>query len=85
MGIAQPRKKIMVIYGTRPEAIKLAPVIRAIDASARLRSVVTTTGQHRAIVDQVNRVFGISPDRDLRVTRSRQSLYELTAQVLGRV
>jgi UDP-N-acetylglucosamine 2-epimerase (non-hydrolysing) len=85
MGIAQPRKKIMVIYGTRPEAIKLAPVIRAIDASARLRSVVTTTGQHRAIVDQVNRVFGISPDRDLRVTRSRQSLYELTAQVLERL
>lgn len=85
MGTEQVPKRVMVIYGTRPEAIKLAPVIRAIDASARLRSVVTTTGQHRAIVEQVNRIFNIRPDHDLNVIRSRQSLHELTAQVLERL
>lgn len=86
MSIEQaPTKRVMVIYGTRPEAIKLAPVIRAIGASARLRSVVTLTGQHRAIVDQVNSLFKVRPDHDLNVIRSRQSLHELTAQVLERL
>ena len=52
-----PAKRIMVIYGTRPEAIKLAPVIRAIGDSSRLSPIITLTGQHRTIVDQVNRTF----------------------------
>jgi UDP-N-acetylglucosamine 2-epimerase (non-hydrolysing) len=72
----------MVIYGTRPEAIKLAPVIRAIGASSRLRPVVTLTGQHRAIVEQVHSIFGIRPNYDLDVIRPRQSLHELTARIL---
>ena len=62
-----PARRVMVIYGTRPEAIKLAPVIRAIHASPLLSPIVTLTGQHRAIVDQVNTVFGIRPDHDLNV------------------
>jgi UDP-N-acetylglucosamine 2-epimerase (non-hydrolysing) len=75
----------MVIYGTRPEAIKLAPVIRAIGASSRLRPVVTLTGQHRTIVEQVNSMFGIRPDHNLDVIRPRQSLHGLTARVLERL
>jgi UDP-N-acetylglucosamine 2-epimerase (non-hydrolysing) len=75
----------MVVYGTRPEAIKLAPVIRAIDASSRLRPVVTLTGQHRTIVEQVNSMFGIRPDHNLDVIRPRQSLHGLTARVLERL
>jgi UDP-N-acetylglucosamine 2-epimerase (non-hydrolysing) len=75
----------MVVYGTRPEAIKLAPVIRAIGASSRLRPVVTLTGQHRTIVDQVNSMFGIRPDHNLDVIRPRQSLHGLTARVLERL
>ncbi|MGE5287458.1 MAG: non-hydrolyzing UDP-N-acetylglucosamine 2-epimerase [Micromonosporaceae bacterium] len=80
-----PTKRVMVIYGTRPEAIKLAPVIRAIHESPRLSPIVTLTGQHRAIVDQVNRMFGIRPDHDLNVIRPRQSLDGLTSRVLERL
>jgi UDP-N-acetylglucosamine 2-epimerase (non-hydrolysing) len=80
-----PVKRIMVIYGTRPEAIKLAPVIRAIGASPRLCPVVTLTGQHRTIVEQVNSMFGIRPDHNLDVIRPRQSLHGLTARVLERL
>ena len=86
MSIGQaPTKRVMVIYGTRPEAIKLAPVIRAIGASSRLRPVVTLTGQHRTIVEQVNSMFGIRPDHNLDVIRPRQSLHGLTARVLERL
>ena len=72
-----PAKRVMVIYGTRPEAIKLAPVIRAIHASPLLSPIVTLTGQHRTIVDQVNSMFGIRPDHDLNVIQPRQSLDQL--------
>lgn len=86
MSIEQaPAKRVMVIYGTRPEAIKLAPVIRAIGASTRLSPVVTLTGQHRAMVEQVNSTFGIRPDHDLNVTQPRQSLHGLTARILERL
>jgi UDP-N-acetylglucosamine 2-epimerase (non-hydrolysing) len=86
MSIEQtPPKRVMVVYGTRPEAIKLAPVIRAIGASARFRAVVTLTGQHRAIVEQVNSMFRIRPDHDLNVIRPCQSLHGLTARVLERL
>ena len=78
-------KRIMVIYGTRPEAIKLAPVIRAIGASPRLCPIVTLTGQHRTMVEQVNSMFGIRPDHDLDVIRPGQSLHGLTARVLERL
>jgi len=78
-------KRIMVVYGTRPEAIKLAPVIRAIRASALLTPVVTLTGQHQAMVDQVNAIFGVHPDHNLDVIRPRQSLDGLTSRVLRRL
>ena len=78
-------KRVMVIYGTRPEAIKLAPVIHAIHASCALSPIVTLTGQHRAIVNQVNSLFGIRPDHDLNVIKTRQSLDGLTSRVLERV
>src|SRR5437879_6502515 len=86
MSIGQaPTKRVMIIYGTRPEAIKLAPVIHAIGASSRLCPVVTLTGQYQTIVEQVNRVFGIRPDHDLDVIQPRQSLHGLTARVLERL
>lgn len=85
MSIEPAPKRVMVIYGTRPEAIKLAPVIRAIGASSRLHPVVTMTGQHRAIVDKVNHMFRIRPDYDLDVIRPLQSLPGLTARVLERL
>src|SRR5215472_3187732 len=81
----QRGKRVMVVYGTRPEAIKLAPVIRAIDASPLLTPIVTLTGQHQAMVDQVNSVFGVRPDHNLDVIRPRQSLDGLTSRVLQRL
>lgn len=85
MSFAQSEKRVMAIYGTRPEAIKLAPVIRAVGESDRLCCVVTLTGQHRAMVDQVNSMFKIRPDYDLNVIKPGQSLHELTAQILKRL
>lgn len=86
MNTGQPRRKrVMVVYGTRPEAIKLAPVIRGIQASPLLSPIVVLTGQHQAMVDQVNSMFGVRPDYNLDVIAPRQSLDALTASVLQRL
>jgi UDP-N-acetylglucosamine 2-epimerase (non-hydrolysing) len=73
----------MSIYGTRPEAIKLAPVIAAVEASANLTSLVVVTGQHREMLDQVNRLFGITPKHDLDIIAPRQSLTDITTRALS--
>ncbi|MGD6978506.1 MULTISPECIES: non-hydrolyzing UDP-N-acetylglucosamine 2-epimerase [Citricoccus] len=67
-------KKIMPIYGTRPEAIKMAPIVTALQAAEDLDCVVTVTGQHREMLDQVNELFGIIPDHDLNIIQPRQTL-----------
>lgn len=76
---------ILVIYGTRPEAIKLAPVIHAIEASPTLEGIVAVTGQHRQMLDQVNSIFGIVPHYDLNVFGPGQSLNTLMAKVFERL
>lgn len=73
---------IMAVYGTRPEAIKMAPVIQALKDSPLFRPIVTVTGQHREILDQVNGLFGIVPDYDLNLIAPRQSLTHISASVL---
>jgi UDP-N-acetylglucosamine 2-epimerase (non-hydrolysing) len=73
---------VSVILGTRPEAIKLAPVIQALRASSHLRTEVILTGQHREMVDQVMRLFGLRADRDLEIMRPRQSLTDITEATL---
>jgi UDP-N-acetylglucosamine 2-epimerase (non-hydrolysing) len=74
----------MVIFGTRPEAIKLAPVVRALDDDPRFEPTVVVTAQHREMLDQVLELFAIRPDHDLRAT-ARPDLYELTVRVLERL
>ncbi len=64
----------MPIYGTRPEAIKMAPIIKALQESDDIECEVTVTGQHREMLDQVNELFGIVPDHDLNIIRPRQTL-----------
>lgn len=76
---------VMVVYGTRPEAIKLAPVVSALSADPDLDVVTVVTGQHRVMLDQVNSLFGIRPDIDLDVIQPRQQLHELTARVMAGV
>ncbi|WP_281965239.1 non-hydrolyzing UDP-N-acetylglucosamine 2-epimerase [Serinicoccus marinus] len=75
----------MTVYGTRPEAIKLAPVIKALEARQGLDLVTVVTGQHREMLDQVNAIFGIVPDHDLDVFSHGQGLNSLMARVLERL
>jgi UDP-N-acetylglucosamine 2-epimerase (non-hydrolysing) len=76
------RRAVMVCYGTRPEAVKLAPVIGALAASSVLRPVVVVSGQHREMLDQINRLFAITPDADLALMTAGQTLPELTSRAL---
>ena len=73
-----PKRRVLVVYGTRPEAIKMAPVIAALRASEHLHPFVAVTGQHRAMLDQVNELFGITPDHDLDIIAPRQQLHDIT-------
>jgi UDP-N-acetylglucosamine 2-epimerase (non-hydrolysing) len=74
----------MPIYGTRPEAIKFAPIVKALQSHPTLVSHVTVTGQHREMLDQVNEVFGIVPDTDLAILKPRQTLVDIaTATMRG--
>ncbi|WP_281175107.1 non-hydrolyzing UDP-N-acetylglucosamine 2-epimerase [Knoellia sinensis] len=72
----------MIIYGTRPEAIKMAPIVTLMRESDRFEPVVAVTGQHREMLDQVNGIFGISPDHDLNLMRAGATVSELTASTL---
>lgn len=75
----------MTIYGTRPEAIKVAPVITALEADDRFDSLTVVTGQHREMLDQVNAVFGIVPDHDLDIMSHGQTLGQIFARVMARL
>lgn len=74
--------KIMTVFGTRPEAIKMAPLAKAISADPRFEGVVCVTGQHREMLDQVTALFGLTPDHDLNVMKAGQDLYGVTAAIL---
>lgn len=79
------RAKVLSALGTRPEVIKLAPVIRAVDAHPQLQSVVCATAQHREMLDLALDVFGIQPDIDLDLMQPGQQLADLTARVVQSV
>lgn len=73
---------IMPIYGTRPEAIKMAPIVSRLRATSDFNCIVAVTGQHRAMLDQVNDLFGIVPDIDLNIHQKHQSLNGIMARTL---
>lgn len=74
---------VMVVYGTRPEAIKLAPLIKALEVDPRLKPMVVVTAQHREMLDQVNRVFDIVPDIDLDLMAHGQTLNGIAGSVIS--
>jgi UDP-N-acetylglucosamine 2-epimerase (non-hydrolysing) len=74
--------KVMTIFGTRPEAIKVAPVIAQLQASPLFESIAVSTGQHREMLDQVTSLFGIVPDLDLNIISPRQTLADVSARAL---
>ena len=77
------KKKIMLVFGTRPEAIKMAPLVRRLQEEPnQFDVVVCVTGQHREMLDQVLRVFEITPDIDLNVMKQGQDLYDVTSAIL---
>lgn len=76
------KQRVAVLMGTRPEAIKLAPVIAALEADDHFEPLVVNTGQHRELIDQVISLFGVRVDRDLAVMQPNQSLASLTARLL---
>ncbi|MFC7594466.1 non-hydrolyzing UDP-N-acetylglucosamine 2-epimerase [Terrabacter sp. GCM10028922] len=77
--------KVMTVYGTRPEAIKVAPVVKALEACPDFESTTVVTGQHREMLDQVNAIFGIVPDHDLDVFAHGQTLNSIMAKVFDRL
>lgn len=76
-------KKILLVFGTRPEAIKMAPLVKEFQKYPdKFKTIVCVTGQHREMLDQVLRIFEISPDYDLNIMKQGQDLYDVTSRVL---
>ncbi|MBQ6889762.1 MAG: UDP-N-acetylglucosamine 2-epimerase (non-hydrolyzing) [Oscillospiraceae bacterium] len=75
-------KKVMLVFGTRPEAIKMCPVVNELKSRPQLQALVCVTGQHRQMLDQVLSAFGVTPDYDLSIMRQRQTLFDVTCNIL---
>jgi len=79
----QKKLRVMTIFGTRPEAVKLAPVIKKLEENSDIfESIICVTAQHRQMLDQVLNLFNIKPDYDLNIMKPNQTLFELTSNVL---
>lgn len=80
------RKKVMLVFGTRPEAIKMCPLVNELKSLPEgFETMVCVTGQHREMLDQVLRVFGVVPDHDLHVMKPGQTLFDITSDVLLKI
>ncbi|MBQ8223222.1 MAG: UDP-N-acetylglucosamine 2-epimerase (non-hydrolyzing) [Bacteroidales bacterium] len=75
-------KKVMLVFGTRPEAIKMAPLVKKFQESSDFETIVCVTAQHREMLDQVLDIFEIKPDYDLNIMKQGQDLYDITSRVL---
>ena len=77
--------KVMTIFGTRPEAIKMAPLIKELKSRNEIECIVCVTAQHRQMLDQVLNVFNIIPDYDLNIMKPEQTLSDITSKVLKKL
>jgi len=75
-------KKVLLVFGTRPEAIKMAPLVKALESDSRIKAKVCVTAQHREMLDQVLALFDIIPDYDLNLMKAGQTLPEVTSRIL---
>jgi len=80
--VSMQKLKVLSVFGTRPEAVKMAPVIKALENSPDIESIVCITAQHREMLDQVLALFNITPDIDLDLMKKNQTLADLTARIL---
>ncbi len=78
-------KTVMLVFGTRPEAIKMCPLVNELKERKRVRPIVCVTGQHRQMLDQVLKTFAVTPDYDLSVMKAQQTLFDVTINVLERI
>lgn len=78
-------KKIMLVFGTRPEAIKMCPLVNELKTRKNVETIVCVTGQHRQMLDQVLSVFGVEPDYDLSIMKDKQTLFDVTVNILDRI
>ncbi|MCI6732153.1 MAG: UDP-N-acetylglucosamine 2-epimerase (non-hydrolyzing) [Lachnospiraceae bacterium] len=75
-------KKVMLVFGTRPEAIKMCPLVKELRRSSKLQTIVCVTGQHRQMLDMVLEAFSVIPDYDLSIMKDRQTLFDVTINIL---
>lgn len=78
-------KKIMLVFGTRPEAIKMCPLVNELKNRKNIETVVCVTGQHRQMLDQVLDAFNVVPDYDLSIMKEKQTLFDITTNILNRI
>lgn len=78
-------KKIMVVFGTRPEAIKMCPLVKELKTREKLETIVCVTGQHREMLDQVLEAFDVVPDYDLSIMKDKQTLFDVTINILDKM
>ncbi|HEL1617689.1 TPA: UDP-N-acetylglucosamine 2-epimerase (non-hydrolyzing) [Streptococcus suis] len=78
-------KKVMLVFGTRPEAIKMCPLVNVLKQNTELETVVCVTGQHREMLQQVLEVFKVTPDYDLDIMKEGQTLYSITTSILDKI
>ena len=78
-------KKVMLVFGTRPEAIKMCPLVNELKTRKSLKTIVCVTGQHRQMLDQVLDVFNVEPDYDLSIMKEKQNLFDVTINILEKI
>jgi len=78
-------KTVMLVFGTRPEAIKMCPLVNELKTRQTMKTVVCVTGQHRHMLDQVLRAFDVTPDYDLSIMKDKQTLFDITTNILNRI
>ena len=78
-------KKVMLVFGTRPEAIKMCPLVNELKTRKGIETIVCVTGQHRQMLDQVLEAFQVEPDYDLSIMKDRQTLFDVTTNILNRL
>ena len=80
--MSKSKLKVMSVFGTRPEAIKMCPLVKELQAHPEIESIVCLTGQHRQMLDQVTEIFGVKADYDLNIMRPQQTLTTITSDIL---
>ena len=78
-------KTVMLVFGTRPEAIKMCPLVNELKTREKIKTVVCVTGQHRQMLDQVLDVFAVTPDYDLSIMKEKQTLFDVTTAILEKI